>query len=166
MVDDSTLPRAETLYYASAIFQDDAYLDVSGPKRVVKKDKFLDNSLDSGKDKPSYLMNGRTVFYHVEEKTLNRFMEGPAKKRAVLFKPPFPTLSKSLYGEEENFTARLRFTISEEGNVGLIEPIISSGSPLIDLECIKYLKQWKFSPKVSQDREKEWGIITLNIKAK
>ena len=108
-------------------------------------------------------MDGRSIFYHVEEKILNRLIEGPARSRAVLFKPQFPLVSKLSYGDEGNLITRLKFTLSKEGNVELVEPVVSSGYPRIDSECIKYIKQWKFSPKAGALKEKEWGIITLNV---
>ncbi len=172
MVEDST-PRTEILYRISAIIEGETYLDIKGPERLLKKDIFLGDSKTetrfrkksylTGKVRPGYFMNGRSIFYHLEEKTLNRFMEGPARSRAVLFKPQFPYLSRFSYGDEKNLMSRLKFTLSKEGNVELVEPVLSSGYPRIDSECIKYIKQWKFSPKAG-GQEKEWGIITLNIR--
>ncbi|MCK4463782.1 MAG: TonB family protein, partial [Candidatus Omnitrophica bacterium] len=169
---DST-PHTEILYPISAIIDSETYLDIKGPERLLKKDIFLgdgkaktlfrEKSYLTEKVKPGYFMNGRSIFYHVEEKILNRFIEGPARSRAVLFKPQFPLVSKLSYGDEENLMTRLKFTLSKEGNVELVEPVVSSGYPRIDLECIKYIKQWKFSPKAGADQKKEWGIITLNI---
>lgn len=172
MVDDST-PRTEILYPTSAMIDSETYLDIKGPKRLLKKDIFLgdgetkttfrEKSYLTEKVKPGYFMDGRSIFYHVEEKILNRLIEGPARSRAVLFKPQFPLVYKLSYGDEENLMTRLKFTLSREGNVELVEPVVSSGYPRIDSECIKYIKQWKFSPKAGALHEKEWGIITLNV---
>lgn len=173
MAEDST-PRTEILYPMSAIIDSETYLDIKGPERLLKKDIFLgdgktealfrEESYLTEKVNPAYFMDGRSIFYYVEEKILNRFIEGPARNRAVLFKPQFSLVSKLSYGDEENLMTKLRFTLSKEGNVELVEPVVSSGYPRIDLECIKYIKQWKFSPKAEVGQEKEWGIITLNIR--
>jgi len=177
MLEESS-PKAETLYRPSVIVKDEAYLDVEGPGRSLK-DKAFENEmlnkkqfvgkiyLSMEKEKPSYNVGEKRIYYHIEEKALNRFIEGPAKQRVILFKPDMPYFTKRSLTEEKIFITRFKILISDRGDVEKIEPIISSGDPAIDLKCRAYLKQWKFVPRDSDDvREKEWGIITLNIEVK
>lgn len=175
MVEESR-PQIETLYQTRALLGIDEQIEVAGPGKLAKKDIFQDKKTIGGQQKQTYLISGKgeygyltdrkDVFYHFEEKVANRFIEGPAKTRLVALKPVFRNLSKALYGDQERLVTKLKFILSDDGNVELVEFIVSSGYPQVDLECRKYLKQWKFYPKTREGlgQEKDWGIITLNVR--
>ena len=107
------------------------------------------------------IANEKRIFYHLEEKTLYKHIEGPAKDSALVYKPEFPDISEIVKKRELNYVVELKFIISDSGHVVSVEPMVSSGYPQIDMECTRYLKQWKFAPR--QTKEKVWGLVTLNI---
>ena len=169
-------PKTETLYRISMLLKTEEHLDVEGPSRALKKDAFKyktekkaliarNGNVFKSEDKPHFFNSEKSIFYHIGDKIINRFMEGPAKNRAILFKPNFPYFSKRSLVDEENFVTKFRFTLSNTGNVEVVEPVVSSGYPDIDMRCIQYLKQWKFAPRpMDTERDGQWGIITFNIR--
>lgn len=173
MVEESH-PKSETLYRTSMIVKSEAHLDVKGPDRSVKKNAISelakgetylkDEKYASNKNPAPYFIKGKSIFYHIGEKGLNKFIEGPAKRRTIISKPPLPHFPKVSFVAEENFVLKFKFILSNDGNIEFLEPVVSSGYPKIDMQCAKYIKLWKFEPMGEDNEEKEWGIITLNIK--
>jgi len=166
MVEDAA-PNVETFYNTSTITESEEHLEIRGPEKMIRKSILPEDKkteIDIGKKEEKFIAEDRNVYYHLDYKSLDHLMEGPAKGRAVFFKPQFPHLAESMYVDEKYFVTRLRFVLSREGNVEFVEPVISSGYPNIDMECVKYLKQWRFSPKSGDEDQKDWGIITLDLK--
>lgn len=174
MAEDFT-PCAETYYTANRDFMnEDIDAGVKKPERIVGKDMPRDKAL-AGREPPEKgniavekdirgrAIDGRNIFYHVTDKASNRLIEGPAKKRTVLFRPDFPRICKQAFVDEKNFTAKFKFVLSDSGTVEMVEPIVSCGYPAIDMKCVKNLKEWKFSPRQVKTGEKDWGEITLFI---
>ncbi len=101
-------------------------------------------------------------------------IKGPVKFREVVYKPDLPTYLK--WDEElgvdldrlgDSFDMELKFWVSTEGKVDLVERISSSGHPTIDLVGIRYLKGWQFAPLgIGETKEAQWGIVKLNFSLK
>ena len=175
MMIEESKPPAETFYRASLIKDTEVHLDIKGPDKIANSNAFVNvkegapfdrkKLTHHEKDKPCFILGSTTVFYHAGTKGLNRFIDGPAKNRLILFQPSFPYFSKKSIMEEEDFITKFRFILSGEGNVEFVEPIVSSGYPDVDMRCVKYLKQWKFAPQyMSESDDKQWGVVTLNIR--
>ncbi|MBN1353523.1 MAG: energy transducer TonB, partial [Candidatus Omnitrophica bacterium] len=91
-------------------------------------------------------------------------IEGPAGEREIIFRPETFTIQRGLYGDKEEHVVRLRFFVSDNGIVYDVKPLISSGYPGIDLQAIRFLKRWRFSPSRSdQDKAAVWGDITVKM---
>jgi len=176
MLTEESAPHSETLYSMSLLDQVKAPLEAEGPKRVTKKNVFSTKKLEDMTIKDSSLISARvakvisfvkreSIFSAFKERAAERNLEGPAKDRKILYKPPFPVLSKVSYSSEVHFVAKLKFTLSNDGDVRMVEPVTSSGFAEIDRECIKYLKLWKFSPALPLTSGEDWGLVTLKVKA-
>lgn len=98
-------------------------------------------------------------------------IRGPVRFREVVYKPDLP---KYLRWDEElgidldrlgdSFDMELKFWVSPEGKVELVERISSSGHPTVDLVGIRYLKGWQFAPLAAgESKEEQWGIVKLNF---
>lgn len=98
-------------------------------------------------------------------------IEGEARRRAVLFRPPSPdcqglisTQQKDIIGEY--YKVRLKIIIAADGGVRAVEKLTSCGYPEVDLLAIRYVKKWSFAPlspdKPQNDQE---GILLLKFKA-
>ena len=179
MVEEVT-PQAETLYAKTALSLDDIYLKPKGPERKVLKeftpdvmrDRFtfsLREFIKNTKENPLYFVEDIRVAY---EETDNKrvppaFIEGPAGKREIIFKPASLTVPRSLYGGREEYIVKLKFFISNDGVVHDIEPIVSSGYPEIDLKAMRFLRKWRFSPlSLAENDKSTWGIVKVRIEAK
>ncbi|MBI3552048.1 MAG: TonB family protein [Elusimicrobia bacterium] len=98
-----------------------------------------------------------------EEKKKGVEIEGPLKNRQVLAAdiPPFPDWLKSLGTPEA--AVRLNFCVEADGSVAgtTIRPEQSSGYGRLDRLTIDSLRNWKFAPVGSQQRQ--CGIITFRF---
>lgn len=98
-------------------------------------------------------------------------IEGEARERTVLLKPPFPVYQSLLSKTQEDIIGeyckvRLKIVITPEGRVKSVEKLASSGSPEIDLMAIRYVKKWSFAPlKPDQPQNNQEGILLLTLKA-
>lgn len=174
MVEESR-PKAETLYRTPFIIENEKRLDAEGPSRLGERDLFpngpgLNQTVQTGgpvkprKDITNPFIDKERLFRHIEERVLNRFIEGPAKERAVLYRPPEPRFVKRSFMHEDNFVTKLRFVLAGDGSVEFVEPVVSSGYPGIDIQCIRYLRQWKFMPSYEAGGGGDWGIIRIDVK--
>jgi len=177
ILSDIAVPPSETLYSIEEFRLKDSYLETEGPKKIVRMNKFRGIAksdgrkitkyvLSNAKSEPVHLMEGKNNFFSFKRKLSTKIIEGPAKRRELLYKPLMPSLTASIYEEEGIFTVKFKFTLSRDGNVEMIEPITSSGFAFIDQECIKHIKQWKFSSVQDLLLDKDWGIATVRIKVK
>lgn len=83
-----------------------------------------------------------------EEKTYFRSsnkISSPIVKREVIYKPKKPRLP-SWIAASPPFKLELEFSVSAQGEVKEVVPIVSSGDPEVDLLGIRYLKCWRFTP--------------------
>lgn len=107
----------------------------------------------------------------VSYKTFPSEITGPARYRQIVYKPDLPAYLKwdeglgvDLDRVGDSFEMELKFWVSPEGKVGLVERVSSSGHPAIDLIGIRYIKGWQFAPLASgQSKDEQWGIIKLNF---
>lgn len=98
-------------------------------------------------------------------------IKGPVRFREIVYKPDLPTylrwdeeLGVDLDRLGDSFDMELKFWVSPEGKVELIERVSSSGHPTIDLTGIRYLKGWRFVPLAAgESKEEQWGIVKLNF---
>ena len=87
-------------------------------------------------------------------------ISGSAGKRSVFYKPEQPKLPTWI-SASVSFKLELEFSVSPQGEVGRIIPVVSSGNPEVDLLGIRYLKSWKFLPLAEGSDEEQWGRITF-----
>lgn len=98
-------------------------------------------------------------------------VEGDARGRAILFKPPLTGIKVFGSGELEKDTVapyykiKLELVIAADGNVKSVENLQTSGYPELDLAAIRYVKKWKFEP-LSPDRPQydQGGMVLLELK--
>jgi len=98
-------------------------------------------------------------------------IKGPVRFREVVYKPDLPSylrwdegLGVDLDRLGESFEMELKFRVSAEGKVELVERVSSSGHPTVDLVGIRYLKGWQFAPLAAGgSRDEQWGVVTLNF---
>ena len=98
-------------------------------------------------------------------------IKGPVRFREIVYKPDLPSylrwdeeLGVDLDRLGESFEMELKFRVSAEGKVELVERVSSSGHPTVDLVGIRYLKGWQFAPLTAGgSKEEQWGVVTLNF---
>jgi len=171
-------PQAETLYARSAVFVDKIYLKPQGPRRKVLKESAPDAVLDKfifrlgdfvkdAKDVPLYFASEIRMR---EKETVKpgavSLIEGPAKTREIIYSPAPPKIPLGLYGDMEKISVSIKFFIADNGVVYHAEPVLSSGFPEVDLQAIRFIKRWRFSPlRFGGEKEDVWGVIRVEIKS-
>lgn len=98
-------------------------------------------------------------------------IKGPVRFREIIYKPELPTylrwdeeLGVDLDRLGDSFEMELKFWVSPEGKVELVERVSSSGHPTVDLVGIRYLKGWQFTPLAAgSSKDEQWGIVTLDF---
>ena len=85
-------------------------------------------------------------------------ISGPVAAREVIFKPSKPELPSWITAGVP-FTLELEFSVSTQGEIKKIVPVVSSGNPEVDLLGIRYLKGWKFAPLTHGLQRDESGRI-------
>lgn len=178
MVEEAT-PQAETLYARTTFFQEKVYLKPSGPKRKVLKEFIpgtlredfvvsLQDYLRDKKEVSRYSVGDISTFYREKKDDAPlTVIEGSAGKREVIFKPKLTKVPRGLYGNAEKYFVKLRFFISNDGIVYDVEPLASSGYTRIDLQAVRFLRRWRFSPLSLAEKDKStWGIVTVKVEAR
>lgn len=85
-------------------------------------------------------------------------IKGPVAKRAIIYRPPIPKV-----GVEVTTDIQLKFWVSPDGTVGRVITLVKGDSRL-EAEAIKYIKQWKFAPLASAEKQEEqWGTIPIKF---
>ena|GEM_PF-1220202 len=178
LLTENAKPQAETLYASSALFHDKAYLRPEGPARKVRKeslpealpDKFvfyLREHVNDMREIPPYLAYAVGGKRYTSDNKGAFEPEGPAAERAVIFKPDFPAVPAGLYGDCEKYTVKLKFFLSDKGLVYDVMPVVSSGFPEVDMEAMKFLRRWRFSPSdVRKKHESGWGILAITVETR
>lgn len=87
-------------------------------------------------------------------------ISGVAAKREVIYKPIKPQVSSRIKPSAP-FILELGFSVSAQGEVNEVVPVVSSGDPEVDLLGIRYLKNWKFAPLRENSQESQEGRIKL-----
>jgi len=177
MAEEAT-PQVEILYAKSSMLIEGIYLKPKGPNRKVLKEfapqretnKFmliLQRYLKGSKEIPVYLTEEIDMLYTEKDVEVTPLVEGPAQNREIIFKPEPLTVPRGLYSDAEDYVIKLKFYVSNNGIVRDVEPVASSGYPQLDLEGIRFLKAWRFSPSdMAKDDESDWGIVTVRIIAR
>ena len=176
---DQAIPKSETLYASSALLTESMYLKPEGPQRrlpeapgpaaMSKRFGFIN---DHGRDKkeiPRYIAENIKNFVSKQDEGQRLLaMEGPARKREIIFKPEALVIPRGLYGDQEDYRLELKFFVAPNGIVYDATPSVSSGYPEIDLEAIRFLKRWRFLPlDVIEDHSAgggAWGVVKVMVR--
>lgn len=168
--------NSETLYKTRSIKESEACLSLEGPGRAddtagfpEKMDlmarNFTKDFFKNTKQTPNFFEGAKNIFYSIENTEAHKSIEGPIKYRGIIYKPKMPKFFETVFAEEKSFIVRLKFAVSKEGSVSSVEPVFTSGNPSVDLACMNYMRQWKFEPFASKEKDDtSWGVITLNIR--
>lgn len=90
---------------------------------------------------------------------------GQAKNRAILYKPPMPTLPVLDSYFSSDYSVSIRFRVSGHGFIEQPERIVSSGSSEVDSMAIRYIRKWQFVPYHEERDVVREGIIRLSFDA-
>jgi TonB family protein len=75
---------------------------------------------------------------------------------------PLDLLEASIMGiANENFKTELKAKLDGKGRVEFVEVVNSSGVPLVDVFCMRYLEKWRFQPLRSD--EPQWVNVNINL---
>ncbi len=174
---ESKRPRGETMFKTRSIKEAESRLEL-GDKVYSRAEGVPRSGLDMGpaevlkfipeeKSVPEKFMGEKGFFYLPGGHELNRFIEGPAKLRGMISRPAPPALLKNASRDEDVYQCRLKFTVTEGGNVDYVEVAQSSGDPEVDMACVANLRQWRFVPVSSvQGNEKDWGIVSFTARTR
>lgn len=172
MLDESDL-RVDTLYRRPIMPEYTLDVEIEGPEEGIFKPisesrgHFIFGFSPSDivrEDKaapPYFFREGSSSFEMVS------VSESPIKKRTVMFKPDkIPQVPRRIAKDKENFKIQLKFTVSPQGDVEKVKPVVSSGYPQVDMLGMDYLKKWRFSPLGPADEQKDHeGTIEIRLKA-
>ena len=134
---------------------------------MSKRFGFIRNYAKGKKEIPRYITkNIKNFVSKSNDKQLLSLVEGPARKREIIFKPKAPVIPRGLYGDREDYRLELKFFVAQNGIVYDATPAISSGYPEIDLEAIRFLKRWRFTPlSVTEGHSRDaWGVVTVMVR--
>ncbi|MBN1793875.1 MAG: TonB family protein [Candidatus Omnitrophica bacterium] len=73
-------------------------------------------------------------------------VNGPIRDRTLLSRPPFPALTNWVEANEQDVRVVFRVEVSSSGMLSAVVLERSSGYPAIDMELMRYIKQWLFVP--------------------
>ncbi len=75
---------------------------------------------------------------------------------------PLDLLEMSVAGvQEDHFKTELRAKIDTIGRVAHVEIETSSGMPLVDAFCVRYLEKWRFQPR--ENAQPQWINVNINL---
>ncbi|MBU4375854.1 MAG: hypothetical protein KKD29_00055 [Candidatus Omnitrophica bacterium] len=87
-------------------------------------------------------------------------ISGDVASREVFYKPEKPRVPEPISGAAP-FNMELKFSVSPQGDVQEIIPLVSSGNADADLLGIRYLKNWKFTPLGTSTQNEQWGVARI-----
>jgi hypothetical protein len=128
-----------------SLFAEDSLSKAFG--MIFRKDKEVPNIVKEVKRDKAYIRNSSEI-------------SGPVAEREVIYKPKKPRLP-SWITTKVSFILELEFSVSSQGDVKEVVPVVSSGNPEVDLLGIRYLKGWKFAPLTQGVREEERSRIKI-----
>jgi len=138
--------------FAKPAFDFDRSLELRfSPKEVIREKKLIT---------PYFFKEGLSSFRQVPA------FESPIKRRPVIFRPDkIPAVPRRITADGESFRVQLEFTVTPEGGVGKVKPVISSGNPQIDMIGMEYLKRWRFAPLLPSQEQKDYvGTFEVELK--
>ncbi len=77
---------------------------------------------------------------------LGRLFPRTSGGRGVLSRPSPPVILRGLYGDREFFSVSVKGHVDSRGSVTGAEVARTSGYSFVDMEALKYFRQWKFDP--------------------
>lgn len=89
-------------------------------------------------------------------------ISGAAASREVFYRPETPRVPRSI-SDAAPFNMELKFSVSAQGDIREVIPVVSSGNADVDLIGIRYLKSWKFTPLGSGARNEQWGMARISL---
>jgi len=142
-------PGGELLEGLSAI--GDILISDFAPKNVIREDKIAS---------PHFFREGPSF---IEEVSAS---ESPIEGRPVTFRPDkIPAIPAWISEGRGSYKIELEFTVSPEGTVKRIKPVVSSGYPQIDMIGMDYLKKWRFTPKREEGKDLDQvGTVEIELK--
>jgi TonB family protein len=149
-------PSVESKYYTGIVSVKSADTFKISLRRLLSGTKKTPNYYPEVSQKT----DGRDNF----AKEQNIPIEGPAGKRALLYRPEFPELPSLVDAGGESFSVRIKFSVLPGGKVAKAQPVASSGYPDIDLLGIRYVNKWEFEPKPGAGQE-DWGVVDIEFEA-
>ena len=89
-------------------------------------------------------------------------LAAPFQLPVAISTPSVDQINITGYGDSIH-SADVRFTINEDGSVGDIEVVKSSGVTALDEAVKKAILQWKFTPAIGVDQKAHESIIGMTI---
>ena len=131
---------------------DNAHLrDTAAGNKIVAPDFSKENI-------PVILKDAKTETTHGEREIISKPSAAPTV-------PAGASGVAGLTQDRKNFNIELEFTISPDGTVEKVKPVVSSGYPEIDMIGMDYLKKWRFVPMEKPGGQKpETRRIKLELK--
>ena len=87
-------------------------------------------------------------------------ISGALAEREVIYKPGKPKLP-SWIDASASYMLELELSVSTQGEVNEVVPVVSSGNPEVDLLGIRYIKAWKFVPLAYGSADGQRGRVRL-----
>jgi TonB family protein len=116
---------------------------------VLRKDKEIPNLPKKASEHAVHLENSEEFL-------------GPLAEREVIYRPKKPTIPSWITASAP-YVLELEFSVSPQGEIKEIIPVVSSGSTEVDLLGIRYLKRWKFAPLTQGLQQDQRGRIKLTF---
>ncbi|MDD4201909.1 MAG: hypothetical protein PHQ52_00390, partial [Candidatus Omnitrophica bacterium] len=150
MMADGSMQQTKTLYRLSTNkIWEEVDLEIDAPQRLVRQDFseeikntaiIEDQNLVSEHIKvvPEMVKN---IYYNIDKPIQNSDIEGPAKKREIVFRPDIPVSSHFKQDAEENLELKYKIVLSKDGVVDMVIPIKVSSDPKITMMYTSYIKR-------------------------
>lgn len=112
---------------------------------IFNRDKEIPNIVKRGRRQDDYPKSSSELL-------------GSIARREVIYRPTKPKLPSRVMSSAP-FTLELEFSVSAQGEIKKVVPVVSSGNPEVDLLGTRYLKGWKFAPSTHPLYEEQNGRI-------
>ncbi len=89
-------------------------------------------------------------------------LEGDIRGRIVLFQPNIVEYFKNNENMPDSLNMSFQLTVSKDGIVQQVAPILSSGKMELDLLGMSYIRRWRFAPQET----KQSGLLKIHLSRK
>lgn len=89
-------------------------------------------------------------------------LEGEIRERIVLSQPNIVEYFKNNENMPDSFNMSFQLTVSKDGVVQQVAPILSSGKMELDLLGMSYVRRWRFAPQET----KQSGLLKIHLSKK